>query len=188
MSDVRPDTIRAYLVGLAETGHNPGGVHGYFRAIKAFFRFYAAELDMPSNANPISKVRPPRVPENILPPIDLVDIKAMLAVCVGVPNGKRDVAIILTLFDTGARGSELVGMSMKDYNHVSGEIQIRMGKGGKTRVVYAGTHTRKVIRESLNYRDELNQDSPLFATQEGERLTFGGLRQIITRKGRAAQL
>jgi len=35
--DVAASHLRLWLIYLQETGHNPGGVHGYYRAAKAFF-------------------------------------------------------------------------------------------------------------------------------------------------------
>lgn len=37
IDEITPDFLRRYLVELAAT-HNPGGVHGYYRALRAFLR------------------------------------------------------------------------------------------------------------------------------------------------------
>lgn len=188
MEEIQPDTIRGFILELAEKGHKPGGQAGHYRAIKSFFNFYEREMDLPSNKNPIRKVKAPKVPENILPPIEMSDVEALLAVCGNGELGKRDKAIILALLDTGARGSELMAVKIKDYNVVTGEIRIENGKGGKTRIVYAGPHTRKALRAYLAVREKTYQNDGLFTNSDGEQLTYWGLRLMLTRKAKIARL
>ena len=60
ISQITSNIIRDFLLVLADRGHNEGGVHGYFRAIKAFLRWYWDEVE-PDYKNPIDKVKAPKV-------------------------------------------------------------------------------------------------------------------------------
>src|SRR5690554_4388182 len=62
VQEINPQHLRAFLQGLGES-HSPGGVHGHYRAAKAFLRWYEAEVEPEDWRNPIAKVRPPKVPE-----------------------------------------------------------------------------------------------------------------------------
>ena len=39
VTQITPDLIRAYLLQLAATGHNPGGRHAKYRAVRAFLNW-----------------------------------------------------------------------------------------------------------------------------------------------------
>lgn len=57
----------------------------------------------------------------------------------------RDKAIILTLIDTGIRATELCNLKVVDYDERRGRLYIRLGKGSKDRVVFAGKSAQKMI-------------------------------------------
>lgn len=174
-----PDDIRGYFLFLQET-HTPGGLHGYFRVIKIFLRWFEAEAEPPGWSNPIRKVSPPRVPENILPPAPADSIRAILKTCLSNFEGLRDAAIILTLLDTGLRASELLNLNLADYDPYAGSLRVAHGKGDKARTVFAGKRTRKALRAWLRIRG--SHSGPLFQTRDGARISYGGLRGIIRRR------
>jgi site-specific recombinase XerD len=60
-----PVLLREYLISLAER-HNPGGCHQYYRVVKTFLRWYEQEAAEPGWVNPIRRVRPPKVPKQVL--------------------------------------------------------------------------------------------------------------------------
>ncbi len=100
---VTADFLRRHFVTLAET-HNPGGVHGKYRTLRAFFRWVTeAELMPPDWKNPLLKAKPPRTTIEPLEPIPLEDARALLDTCAaGTSVDDRDRVILHVLFDTGA--------------------------------------------------------------------------------------
>ncbi len=68
----------------------------------------------------------------------------------------RDRAILETLFSTGLRVSELVGLRRKDINLEQGEFSIT-GKGGKSRVVFLSEAATARLKE---YLDKRRDNSP----------------------------
>jgi site-specific recombinase XerD len=63
--ELSADFIRHYLLALAET-HNPDGVHGFYRTVRAFLRWIELEEVMPADwRNPIHKVKAPKVPDTL---------------------------------------------------------------------------------------------------------------------------
>ncbi len=72
---------------------------------------------------------------------------------------ERDKAIIAVLIDTGIRRRELHCIRVQDVNLIDGSIFIERGKNGKSRTVYLGKKTRKIIRKyanSLRIKKEFN--------------------------------
>lgn len=176
--------LREFLLHLQENGHNPGGVHGYFRAVRAFFLWYERETEPDGWRNPIRKVTAPKVPEEILEPASVESIARMLDTCHGSTAGLRDRAILLTLLDAGVRAAELLAFDVGDFDPVTGALTVRKGKGGKGRVVFLGQKARQAVRRYLKARGGVA--GPLFKTRGDGRMKYYGLRSMLARRAKAA--
>jgi integrase/recombinase XerD len=91
---------------------------------------------------------------------------------------------LLSLLDTGCRASEFVALDIGDVNMNTGAAIIRHGKGGKFRTAFMGASTRREVLRYLRHRTD--DAGPLWVTMAGERLTYGGLRQVVSRRANAA--
>ncbi len=180
------DLIRCFLIKLEEDGHNPGGIHSYFRTIKTFLRWYEAEIDDPAFRNPIKKIKAPKVPQEIIAPVELADVQRLVAVCGSDYQGVRDKAILLTLLDAGPRVSELTNFDVADLNAFTGELVIRKGKGQKGRINFLGQRTRRAVRAYLKRRG--NAPGPLFLNRHRCRMKYPAVRSVLTRRARQAGL
>ncbi len=184
--EVNASIIREYMLCIEAAGHNKGGQHAHYRAVRAFLRWYDLEMEPENWKNPIKKVKAPKVPQEILPPVSIETIKALLNVC----NKDtffciRDSAILYMLFDTGLRASELLAIDRSDIDQ-TGAVFIHHGKGNKDRIVFIGKKTRAALRKYLKTRTD---DNPaLLLSRYHERLTYDGLRMIMTRRAAAANL
>lgn len=181
LDQLTPALIRGYLLHLEDSGHKPSYAHGFYRSIRAFFKWLEFEDLITAQDNPMRKVKAPKVPTEPLDPIPLDDIRAMLATCKGGGfTAERDKSIILTLLDGGMRSAELLSINLADCNFITGDILIRKGKNSKPRTVFVGKVTRRALRAYVKLRRD---DCPaLFVTDEGGRLTYDGLRAIMTRR------
>ncbi len=187
ITEITPQTLRSYLVFLEEKGHNPGGIHAAYRTLKTFLNWWEAEAEPQNWKNPIKKVRAPKIPVEILEPVKPDEALKLLSVCDTKSTlGLRDCAIILTLMDTGVRASELVSMTRKDLDLGKGKIIIRKGKGNKFRIVFISEKTQKVILKYLEERTDFLIF--LWSTNKGTQLTYSGLRQIIRRRSKDANI
>jgi len=179
IGQLTPSILREYLFWLESKGHNPGGVNACYRAIKTFLRWFENEVEPEGWSNPIRKVKQPKIAIDPLEPVSRETIQSLLKQCSrNTFYGTRDYAIILFLFDTGARASELCSVNFEDYNQISGEVLIRQGKGRKPRRVYLGKKARRAMRAYFKVRPE---NKAMFITQYGERLSYWGLNQVIGR-------
>ena len=181
IGEISPEVIRQYLVHLSHT-HNPGGVHSIYRAIRALLNWWEFENDGDFR-NPIKKVPAPKYHIEPLPGVSIQDVMKMVDSC-KTKSAIRDMAILLTLTDTGLRASEFIALNIEDINPLTGQIQVKHGKGGKSRIVFAGRKCRQMIRRYLRSRDKISINSPLWVTKEGERISFNGLREIIRRRAK----
>ncbi len=186
--EITTDLLRRYLLDLG-THRNPGGIHAAYRALRAFFGWYEEEVEGQEWRNPVDRLRPPKVPVEPLEPVPVGQLQAMLATCKKDFMGVRDRAILLTLLDTGCRGSELVALNVGDLNMATNAILVRKAKAKKPRVVIIGVKCQREISRYLRARaDGAPDESPLWLTVDGKRLTFFGLRQVVRRRAERAGL
>lgn len=149
-------------------------------AIRGFFSFLAAKGAIAKN--PAAELVAPKV-ERRLPvflPID--DTERLMS---SLPSGdawaERDRAIVETLYSTGVRVSELVGL---DWDHVDLENEcLRVfGKGRKERIVPIGEIALDALRR---YRKSLREESiatdAVFVNRRGGRLTTRSVARFVKR-------
>ena len=89
--------------------------------------------------------------------------------------GLRDKAMLETLYATGLRVSELVGLKLLDLSLNEGILRVNMGKGGKDRLVPIGQEASHWLQAYLNdARPELmgaRRSDALFVTQRAGAMT-----------------
>ena len=178
--------VRRFLLQFSAS-HTPGGVHAVYRSVKAFLRWYELEVEPQDWKNPMPKVRPPKVPLTLLEPVEILEVKKMLATCKSKhPLDLRDKAVMLALLDTGCRASELLALNLGDVQMRTGSVLIRHGKGNKFRTVFLGGKARRALSSYLRHRQSLDSGDPLFVTVADDRLQYEGLRDIVRRRAEKA--
>jgi len=174
------DVIRLYILGL-QRRIKPVSVQDHYRGTKRFFNWLVEEGIL--HENPMARIRFPKAPKQIIQPFSVEQIKRMLVVCNRTFAGCRDRAVVLCLFDSGLRLSELAGIQLSDMDINQGIIKV-MGKGAKQRLVRIGRETQKAILRYLLQRDD---NWPcLWVTEERRPMQAEGIRQIIRRLGKRA--
>ncbi|MCJ7829389.1 MAG: tyrosine-type recombinase/integrase [Dehalococcoidia bacterium] len=145
--------------------------HAKYRALRAFLNWcvkqnYLSKTPLRFNA--------PRLPYRIMPIFSDEDIRAMVKIC-----NVRDKAIIMTLYYTGIRLSELLGMKLGDIEIEARHLTV-LGKGKKKRTLQITPKTLKAIWQYLKTRGNPQYDS-IWLSEEGMPLTESGLKQIVRR-------
>lgn len=102
------------------------------------------------------------------------------------PRGRRDRALLKTLFSTGLRVSELCALNRDSIDLRRGEFSIR-GKGGKVRIVFLSDGAKEAITDYLDSRADAEE--ALFVSlprdkNSGE--TTRGKKDIRTKKPKRA--
>lgn len=94
------------------------------------------------------------------------------------PLGLRDHALLLFLYNTGARVSEALSVGIEDL-HLTHPAQVRLhGKGRKERLCPLWKDTAKALRR-LHSLGHSNPGRPLFLNTRGEPLTRDGVAYIL---------
>jgi len=190
VQQITPQFLREYLLWLEGKGHNEGGRHAHFRAVRAFLKWFEDEVEPDNWKNPINKLKAPLLPKEPLEPVSNNTVKKLLNTCKEETfSDCRDKAILSCLLDSGLRAGELLAINLEDINQVRGEILIRSGKGRKPRTVFIGKKSRKELRRYLKHRQD--KTPALWISHVrfgGERLTYWGLRSMLRRRSKTARV
>ena len=81
VQQISPTAIREYILWLENKGHNPGGRHAHYRAIRSFLYWYVAEVEPDEWKNPIKKVKAPLKPDQPLEPVSIENINKLINTC-----------------------------------------------------------------------------------------------------------
>lgn len=135
--------LRAFVLWLGAQGLGPGGVHAHVRAVRACFNWAAREELLARN--PAGRLELPKLPRQRLPAVTPEQVPTLLRAAKAGDQPLRDTAVVLTLFDTGLRVSELVALRQADVLAGRGLLRVEAGKGEKERVVPVGTKALTAI-------------------------------------------
>jgi len=183
--------VRAFLAGLQARGLSRSTLARRVAAVRSFYRFL--QQQGLRKDNPMAALRTPRREQKLPRFLTVSEVERLLA----VPDtsrwiGRRDVAILETLYGGGLRVGELVALNHGDVGLADGMMRVR-GKGKKERIVPAGRCAVAAIRAYLSPggRDAPRRRDPnaLFVNaRDGGRLTTRSVRRILKRHALVAGL
>lgn len=155
-------------------------VRYYVTVAKGFSRWLVQQEVF--ERDPAGNAAAPRAPKRQPRPLTDEELQALAAACRAdrALAGARDLAIVVTLVDTGLRVSELV--KMPTAIQPSGAVTL-IGKGDKERTVYLGGEARRAILRYLRRREYPHE--LLWLGPQGP-LTPDGVRQMLTRRSSQA--
>ncbi len=133
--------------------------------------------------NPARRIKSPKAPHHLPGVLSVEEVTGLLA---GRPESAlehRDHAMWELFYSSGLRLGELVGLDCADLDLRDGLVQVRSGKGGKSRLVPVGRYARKAIAAWLKVRGQWAEpDEPaLFVNRYGSRLGPRGVQQRLAR-------
>ena len=143
LATVTGATLDAYVAHTRAQGRAPATVTRSLVAVRSLHRFLADE-EM-AESDPGAAVEVPRVPAGLPKALSEAEVERLLQLVVGEgPWVLRDRAVLEVLYGTGARISELVGLSLADVDLGSALLRV-FGKGAKERVVPLGRCARDAL-------------------------------------------
>jgi integrase/recombinase XerD len=161
------------------------------RRLSSLRRFYALQLLQGTiEGNPTLRVRSPKLPRRLPKNLSEAQVEALLA----APDpkttlGLRDRAMLETLYATGLRVSELVGLSISQVSLDMGVVRV-VGKGSKERLVPLGEEAISWIKRYLSSgRPTLVGDgktAALFVTARRQPLTRQAFWALVKRHAMTA--
>ena len=103
------------------------------------------------------------------------------------PAALRDRAIFETLYSSGLRVGELVGLNWRDIDEELGMVMVRAGKGNKDRLVPLGEPALDALKKWKTAMPiPWEHDGPVITNLRGGRLTTRSVEMILERRIEAA--
>ncbi|MCV9387572.1 site-specific tyrosine recombinase XerD [Reichenbachiella ulvae] len=142
--------------------------------IKAFFKYLLFEGDI--DKDPSELIEAPKLGRKLPDTLSFHEIEQLLgAIDMSKPEGQRNRAMLETLYSSGLRVSELIGLKMNSILEDHGFLRI-VGKGNKERLVPIG---REALKHIYLYRDTIRchmdikpgHEGFLFLNRRGAQLT-----------------
>lgn len=182
--------IRGFLAYLKNKNYSRSSIARKLACLRSFFKYLTRENVL--KANPAAEIATPKR-EKKLP--NFLEQEEVTRLIEAPPKesweGKRDKAILETLYSSGLRVSELVGLNQDDLDIFSGLVRVR-GKGKKERIVPLGEMALQALQAYMQVRPPKDRDhgpkKPLFLNRSGGRLTDRSVRRMILKYGRRIAL
>jgi integrase/recombinase XerC len=178
--------IRAFLAVLDEHSYSGATMARKIATLRSFYRWLDRQGFVAGN--PMLLIRTPRQNKRLPKAITVEQVEKLLS----APDdrdllGARDRAILETLYSTGIRVSELVGINHGDIDE-PGRVLIVRGKGRRERLVPLGSHALTALLHYMNMlRSQPEKSSltgpgmPLFINKHGGRLSTRSVRRKVSK-------
>mgnify|MGYP002520615119 CR=1 FL=1 len=176
---IKSGDIDSYINWIGKRGHMTQNrpvskitINGYIRNMKVFFN-WMVDFDY-INRSPL-RVKQFKVDREPLVFVGDKDFKELLK-CLDKSKYPeyRDGIIIQTLLDTGMRIGECLSLKNSNVNFKNNSIWLEWDKtkGKKSRTVFFGDNSRKILKAWIRHRDIFVESDYLFPNQFGEQLAI----------------
>ena len=194
LSSVDEEGIVAFIAEREKGGAASTSVARNVAAIRMLHRFLVAESIR--GDDPAGGLDGVKVPSGIPKPLDEDSIVQLIESCsAGDPLSRRDRAILELMYATGARVSEIVGLSTSDIDFDSQLVRL-FGKGAKERIVPFGLSALSalddwygpqgrplLVPKQWRQRDDAEA---VFLNRRGGRISRQGIWLVIKQAGERA--
>jgi integrase/recombinase XerC len=190
IEDVSVHLVRAFLASLAKQ-NKKSSIGRKLAALKGFYRYLVREKRI--GENPLALLATPKQEKPLPKFLSVDDVFRLLGKISGADIlTLRDRAILETLYSTGVRVSELVGLDWGEVDFGLGVIRV-MGKGSKERIVPIGEIALKALdayaaEQALRWKRPAKGKHPVFLNQRGGRITTRSVARVVDKYLRAADI
>jgi integrase/recombinase XerD len=177
---LRKDDGKPYSVGFQQNR---------LSAIKSLFRFLYRRSYLLTD--PSAAVEMPRAVRRLPTILTTDEVRRILAAVKGKgPRELRDRAILETFYATGLRVSEIRNLACYDVDTEERSLKVRLGKGGKDRMVPLTRPAARAIDAYLAFgRSHFGGEKPhLFLSDHGLRLSVFMLNRLVQRYAKKARV
>jgi integrase/recombinase XerD len=191
VDDLSVDAVTAFLAHLERDRHTTASTRNVrLAAIHAFVRFLAAQHpEHLESAQRLLGIPFKRTHPHAVEYLEYGELAAVLAaIDRSTREGRRDYALLATMFNTGARVQEVLELRARDLQ-LTKPYQVRLlGKGRKERFCPLWPQTAQLLRTWCAERElDLRSDAVLFLNHRGHPLTRFGVRFILAKHAARAR-
>lgn len=134
---------------------------------------------------PSLAIAPKRARQRVIAYLEPAEVRAVLAqIDVATPTGARDRALLIFLYNTGARVAEALAVRPRDLQLERPRLVRVHGKGNRERTCPIWAETAMALRPLV--ADVDSPDAPIFRNSRHEPLTRDGVAYLIAKHARRA--
>lgn len=175
------DVIRDWMESLMDKGAMASTVNNCLSAVRSFYR-YALAYGIVA-VDPSYYVKGPKLKKPLPKFIREKDMDRLMDQDNMWGDSVKDMrarTIILTLYSTGIRLAELIGLDVNDVDFVNMQLKVT-GKRDKQRVVPFGKELCETLQQYLQVRETLplRDTEALFVNDKGLRVSRGQVENIV---------
>lgn len=183
--DIEAEDVIGFLDYLEEERHNTIATRNVrLAALHAFFHYVAVEdPEQLARSQRILHIPFKRADQRPIEYLEYDEIQAVLSVIDrSTRQGRRDYALLATMFNTGARVQELLDVRANDL-HLTKPFQVRLfGKGRKERLCPLWPQTAALLSDlCAENRLDPRAPVPVFLNHRGRPLSRFGVRYILAK-------
>ena len=180
--------LLAYLAANVRSGLSPRSSARHLSTLRRFYRYLL--IQGRTQADPTADVRSPVIGRPLPKNISEQGVEKLLSTPPrDTALGSRDRAMLETMYASGLRVSELVGLTLNELDLTTGLVRV-VGKGGRERIVPLGEEASESLREYLGQaRSDLLKTQltdAVFVTRRGGPMTRQAFWQLIKRYAQQA--
>ncbi|MDE0976411.1 MAG: site-specific tyrosine recombinase XerD [Arenicellales bacterium] len=180
--------LLAYLAANVRAGLSPRSSARHLSTLRRFYRYLL--IQGRTQADPTADVRSPVIGRPLPKNISEQGVEKLLSTPPrDTALGSRDRAMLETMYASGLRVSELVGLTLNELDLTTGLVRV-VGKGGRERIVPLGEEASESLREYLGQaRSDLLKaqlTDAVFVTRRGGPMTRQAFWQLIKRYAQQA--
>jgi integrase/recombinase XerC len=173
--------VRRFLAHVQTAGATPRTSARKLAAIRSAYRFFVRTGRL--EVNPAKSVKSPKLGRDLPEVLSIPEVTALVeAPDTSTPLGKRDRALLETLYSSGIRAGELTGLKLHDIDPGNGAMRV-LGKRKKERIVQLGSYAVHALEAYLAVRGQLGQPrhAVVFVNARGGPLTARSVQRVVER-------
>ena len=179
--NVDSDVIRDWMESMMDKGNIATSVNRRLSAVRSFYRFALSRGIV--SRDPAHGVKGPKKEKPLPQFVREAELDALLDENVWDMGRFADVrarTLILLIYETGVRISELLGIDDAAVDFSAGQLKV-MGKGGKQRIIPFGRELSETLARYMETRDAavVKKSPALFLWNDGERETYWQARREV---------
>lgn len=134
LNDCKAIHVRGFMAMLLGNGLTPRSVHRKVSSVRGWFKYLRKQGQL--TVDPMSKIILPKMPKVLVKDIPAMDLHNMFArfPWEEVEHGSRDRLMLLLMYTTGMRLSELIGLKVGDVDFYRNNLRV-LGKRNKERII-----------------------------------------------------
>ena len=180
--------LLAYLAANVRAGLSPRSSARHLSTLRRFYRYLL--IQGRTKVDPTADVRSPVIGRPLPKNISEQGVEKLLSTPPrDTALGSRDRAMLETMYASGLRVSELVGLTLNELDLTTGLVRV-VGKGGRERIVPLGEEASESLREYLGQaRSDILKaqlTDAVFVTRRGGPMTRQAFWQLIKRYAQQA--